>query len=200
VDAAQARPLAVEPATPARWTDVERVFGTRGDPARCWCQWFFSGTEATRTAADANRAALRAQVDAGPPPGVVAYLDGEPVGWAAVASRPGYSRLARSQVLRGTAPEELSDASVWAVTCFVVRVGFRRTGVAGALLDGAVRLAREFGARVVEAYPVDVAARSTVSSAELYHGPLTTFLAAGFREVARPSPARPVVRLDLQEP
>jgi GNAT superfamily N-acetyltransferase len=174
------------------------VFGSRGDPARCWCQWFFTGVEVSRTAADANRRALRTQVAQGPPPGVVARLDGEPVGWAAVASRPGYPRLARSQVLRGTPPGEFADASVWSVTCFVVRVGFRRAGVAGALLDGAVRFAGQSGARVVEAYPVDVSAKVSVSSAELYHGPLSTFLAAGFREVARPSPARPVVRLDLR--
>jgi GNAT superfamily N-acetyltransferase len=189
--------VAVEPLTPSRWADLETVFGTRGDPARCWCQWFFTGVEVSWKAADANRGALRAQVDAGPPPGVLAHLDGEPVGWAAVASRPTYSRLARSRLLRGATAEELTDGSVWAVTCFVVRVGFRRRGVAAALLDGAVRFARESGARVVEAYPVDVAARSAVSSAELFHGPFSTFLAAGFREVARASRARPVVRLDL---
>jgi GNAT superfamily N-acetyltransferase len=82
---------------------------------------------------------------------------------------------------------------VWAVTCFVVRVGHRRRGVASALLDGAVDLARRHGAAVVEGYPVDTSARKA-SSAELYHGPLSVFGAAGFTEVARPSPARAVVR------
>jgi ribosomal protein S18 acetylase RimI-like enzyme len=197
IDAAQ---LVVEPATPPRWPDTERVFGARGDPARCWCQWFFAGADVSTGAAGANRKALHAQVQAGPPPGVLAYVDGEPVGWAAVAARPGYSRLARSQVLRGSGAEEFADPGVWAVTCFVVRVGFRRRGVAGALLDGAVAHARAGGARVVEAYPVDVAAKGSASSAELYHGPLSTFLAAGFREVRRAHPARPVVRLDLRDP
>jgi GNAT superfamily N-acetyltransferase len=191
--------VVVEPATPSRWADLESLFGTRGDAARCWCQWFFAGAQvASGAVAEANRAALQAQVDAGPAPGVLAYLDGEPVGWAAVAARPGYTRLPRSQVLRGVAGDELADASVWSLTCFVVRVGFRRRGVATALLDGAVRYARASGARVVEAYPVDVSARGAVSSAELFHGPLTTFLAAGFREVRRSSPGRPVVRLELE--
>jgi ribosomal protein S18 acetylase RimI-like enzyme len=90
----------------------------------------------------------------------------------------------------------LADPAVWSVTCFVVRVGHRRRGLSRALLDGAVRLAGEGGARAVEGYPVDVAARSGVSSAELYHGPLSTFLDAGFREIARLRPARPVVRLE----
>jgi ribosomal protein S18 acetylase RimI-like enzyme len=193
VDASQ---VVVEPVTPDHWPDVETVFGERGDPARCWCQWFFAGASARAEDAAANREALRAQVEAGPPPGVLARIGGEPVGWAAVAPRPGYSRLTRSPVLRGTPAAEFADASVWAVTCFVVRVGFRRRGIAAALLDGAVAHARAGGARLVEAYPVDVAAKAAVSSAELYHGPLSVFLAAGFREVRRSQPGRPVVRLE----
>jgi hypothetical protein len=114
-----------------------------------------------------------------------------------VSPRPTYTRLPRSEALRATPADELADPAVWSITCFVVRVGHRRGGAAGALLDGAVGLARESGARVVEAYPVDVAAKRSTSSAELYHGPLSTFLAAGFREVARPRSTRPVVRLEL---
>jgi GNAT superfamily N-acetyltransferase len=187
----------VAAATADRWADVEIVFGPRGDSARCWCQWFYAGAQVGAGAAAANREVLRAQVRQGPPPGVLAYRDDEPVGWCAVAPRPTYTRLPRSEVLRGTPADELADPAVWSVTCFVVRVGHRRGGVAGVLLDGAVGLAREHGARVVEAYPIDVAAMGHTSSAELYHGPLSTFLSAGFREVARPRPARPVVRLEL---
>jgi hypothetical protein len=86
---------------------------------------------------------------------------------------------------------------LWTVTCFVVRVGSRRTGLTGELLDGAVALARRHGARALEAYPIDLSAAAKVSSAELYHGALTTFLGAGFTEVARPKPSRPMVRLTL---
>jgi GNAT superfamily N-acetyltransferase len=187
----------VVPAVPDRWDDLEALFGTKGDPARCWCQWFYAGAEVAGGAvAAANREALRAQVQQ-EPPGVLAYRDGEPVGWCAVAPRPTYTRLPRMEVVRGTPPDELADPAVWSVTCFVVRVGHRRGGLSRALLDGAVRLAREAGARAVEGYPLDVAAKARTSSAELFHGPLSTFLAAGFREVARPRPARPVVRLEL---
>jgi GNAT superfamily N-acetyltransferase len=188
----------VVPAVPDRWDDLEALFGTKGDPARCWCQWFYAGAEVAGGAvAAANREALRAQVQQEPPPGVLAYRDGEPVGWCAVAPRPTYTRLPRMEVVRSTPPDELADPAVWSVTCFVVRVGHRRGGLSRALLDGAVRLAREAGARAVEGYPLDVAAKARTSSAELFHGPLSTFLAAGFREVARPRPARPVVRLEL---
>lgn len=184
------------PATAERWPDVERVFGTRGDPARCWCQWFFVGAEIAKGAvAEANRAALRAQVESGPPPGVLAYRDGEPAGWCAVAPRPGYGRLHRGQFLRGTPAGELADTSVWSVTCFVVPVPSRRQGVAAALLGGAVAYARDHGACEIEGYPVDVDVTGTTAAAQLYQGPLSVFLRAGFREVGRPRPARPVVRL-----
>jgi GNAT superfamily N-acetyltransferase len=100
-------------------------------------------------------------------------------------------------LLAGTAAEELADATVWAVTCFVVRRPARRRGLAGGLLAGALDLARQGGATMVEGYPIDLAERPRTSSAELYHGPLQVFLRAGFTEVARPTPGRPVVRLDL---
>jgi GNAT superfamily N-acetyltransferase len=119
------------------------------------------------------------------------------VGWTAVGPRAGYGRLQRSTVLRGTGADVFSDLSVWSVTCFVVKVGARRQGVATALLQGAIGLARHGGATVVEAYPVDLGAKQSASASELYHGTLSTFLRAGFAEVARPVPARPVVRLRL---
>jgi GNAT superfamily N-acetyltransferase len=189
--------VSVHDCTPDRWADVVEVFAGRGDPARCWCQWFYRGAQADWAHAEANRAALHEQVRAERPPGVLGYLDGAPRGWAAVAPRPTYTRLTRSQVLEGTPPEALADAAVWSVTCFVVRRDARRQGLSAALLDGAVGLARRGGATVVEGYPVDVAAKDRPSAAELYHGTLGTFLRAGFRVVFTPRPGRAVVRLDL---
>ena len=187
-------------ATPGRWADLVAVFDGPGDPGRCWCQWFFRGAQADRAHAEGNRGALRRQVDEGPPPGVLGYVDGVPTGWSAVAPRPGYTRLTRSPLLRDQPPDELADPTVWSVTCFVVRRGARKQGLAGPLLDGAVALARDSGGRVVEGYPIDLAVRTSTSSAELYHGPLSVFLRAGFAEVARPTPDRPVVRLGLNGP
>jgi len=185
----------VRDATADRWDDVVAVMAGPGDPGRCWCQWFFRGGQADSEHAAANREALCRQVREGPPPGVLGYVDGVPSGWAAVAARPGYTRLTNGQLLRGT--EGLEDPAVWAVTCFVVRRPARRSGLSSALLAGAVDLARRGGAREVEGYPVDLAVRGRTSAAELYHGPLSVFLRAGFTEVARPQPARPVVRLRL---
>ncbi|MGH3367320.1 MAG: GNAT family N-acetyltransferase [Nocardioidaceae bacterium] len=189
--------MITRPATVRRWADVVTVMGSRGDPAHCWCQFFrLRGRHWTAATRESNQEGLGVQVREGEiPPGVLAYVDGEPVGWCAVGPKSSYPRLLASPVTRPVTGAEADGT--WSLTCFVVRVGWRRRGVASALLDGAVRLAREHRAARVEGYPVDRDARSSVSSAELYHGPLSVFLDAGFTEVRRPSPARPVVQLDL---
>ena len=183
--------------TEVPWTDVLAVFGSRGDPARCWCQYFkVSNAEWNTDPAEKRRSMLHDQVtrDAATPTGVIAYVDGDPVGWSAVEPRPRYSRLATTRVVAAGSDEAPDDASVWAVTCFVVRVGLRRRGVSNALLAGAVDLARSHGARVIEGYPVDPTA-TKASSADLYHGALSVFERAGFEVVSRPFPGRAVVRL-----
>jgi GNAT superfamily N-acetyltransferase len=92
-------------------------------------------------------------------------------------------------------PEPVDAGDVWFVSCFVVRVGHRRSGAATALLTGAIDHARRHGARVIEAFPV--AAGPGTSSAELYHGPLSVFEKAGFDVVDRPFGHRAIVRLAL---
>jgi GNAT superfamily N-acetyltransferase len=190
--------VSVHDCTLDRWTDVVAVFEGPGDPGRCWCQWFYRGAAADRAHAEANRAALSEQVRGKRPPGVLGYVDGAPRGWAAVAPRPTYTRLARSPVLQGAGAEEFADPAVWSVTCFVVRREARRQGLSAALLDGAVDLARRGGGTVVEGYPIDVTTKDRPSSASLYHGTLGTFLRAGFEVVTTPQPGRAVVRLDLR--
>lgn len=183
----------------APWDDVRTVFGTRGDPAGCWCQWFKQKhTDWTKTSPEERRAMLQEQVrECDPVPGLIAYLDGEPVGWCAVEPRTRYQRLRTTKVVSTGSPEAWEDQSVWAVTCFVVRVEYRRRGVSRALLDAAVEHAREHGARIVEGYPVDVAAKKKVSSADLYYGTLSTFEGSGFTLVSRPTSGRAVVQLEL---
>jgi GNAT superfamily N-acetyltransferase len=187
--------------------------GVRGDPARCWCQYFRVPHAEWRSNGNArNRELLRRDVcDSGTAPGVLVYADDEPVGWCAVWPKSAYPRLASSQVATAErdptqgdptqgdprAAPGADDARVWSITCFVVRVGWRRRGVASALLEAAVEHARSSGASVVEGYPVDAGARSRVSSADLYHGVLEHFVAAGFTEVARPTPSRARVVLQL---
>lgn len=89
------------------------------------------------------------------------------------------------------------DGGVWWVTCFVVDGRHRRSGVGLALLQAAVEFARDHGATAVEGHPVDVAAlkAARVAGSAIYTGTVAMFVAAGFVEVARTYPTRPVMRL-----
>jgi GNAT superfamily N-acetyltransferase len=195
-----AAPLTTVPLTGDRWEDVVALFGTRGDPSWCWCQFFHGTGRDHAQSAAVNRAAFHEQVTEGVrPPGVLAYADDQPVGWVQLGPRTAYPRWCESRALAKVTGDDLADEGIWAVTCFVVAVGRRRAGVGTALLAAAVDFARGHGARVLEGHPVDVTARSSgrASGAELYHGVASTFAAAGFEEVGRTGPTRPVMRLRL---
>ena len=188
----------------ADWTDVERLFGVGGEPSRCWCRFFaLTGPQWSASTPDERKNQLREKFGGGQPePGVLAFRDGNPVGWCAVEPRGCYPRILRSKVL-ASAPDAARDPGVdhvWSVSCFVVSPGHRRTGVAGALLAAAVEHAAAHGATVVEGYPVDPAQRPKAGPADLYHGTLGLFLAAGFTVVSGTVvsgavPGRAVVRL-----
>ena len=188
----------------ADWPDVERLFGVRGEPSRCWCRFFaLTGPQWSASTPEERKNQLRDRFDGGrPAPGVLAFRDGNPVGWCAVEPRGCYPRILRSKVL-ASAPDAARDPGVdhvWSVSCFVVSPGHRRTGVAGALLAAAVEHAAAHGATVVEGYPVDPAQRPKAGPADLYHGTLGLFVAAGFpvvsgTVVSGAVPGRAVVRL-----
>jgi ribosomal protein S18 acetylase RimI-like enzyme len=189
----------VLPLTPARWPDLEAVFQARGcSVARgCWCMYYRrSGAQvypAGSGRAKANRAALKKLVDAGTPPGLVAYRGKQPVGWISVGPRQDFAKLVRSPVMKA-----VDDKPVWSVICFVVPSEHRGQGVARALLEGATVYARKHGATLLEAYPVDKPRRS--NDVDLWFGAKSMYDRAGFREVARRKPARPIVRLALKRP
>jgi GNAT superfamily N-acetyltransferase len=186
--------LIVLPATPERWPDVEAVFGARGcSVARgCWCMHYRrSGTLASvARRAKTYRADLKALVETGRSPGLVAYRDDVPVGWVSLAPREEFARLQRSPVMK-----PVDDKPVWSIICFVVPAEHRGRGVARALLQGAIAYAREHGATVVEAYPVDK--KDPSKDDAMWFGAKSMYDHAGFREVARRKPTRPVVRLEL---
>jgi GNAT superfamily N-acetyltransferase len=191
--------ITVVPVGEAAWDDVALVFGTRGDPAGCWCQWFrLTSAEFTHATVDRLRERMREQAGQVPAPGVIAFLGDEPVGWCAVAPRSEYPLLRNSRIANA-ADNDATIASapgIWAVTCFVVRVGYRRRGVAGALVRAATDFAIGNGARRIDAFPVDPAARESTSSSELYHGTVSLFESAGYDVVARPTRTRAVMRLE----
>ncbi|MDM4763168.1 GNAT family N-acetyltransferase [Galbitalea sp. SE-J8] len=187
--------VSIEPASRVPFDDIAAVFGDRGGAAHCWCQWFKQPNRVwERSTDDERRVGLIEQQ--GDDPGLVLRLDGEPVGWVGVERKGCYPRLATGLTARGSV-DAFDDPGVWSVTCFVVRTGSRRRGLAGELLRAAVEHTRARGARVLEAYPVEVQPGARTPSSNLYHGTLSMFLAEGFEVVARPSTGRAVVRLEL---
>ncbi|HJR65676.1 MAG TPA: GNAT family N-acetyltransferase [Gemmatimonadaceae bacterium] len=150
--------------------------------------WRLPRAQYERGKGAANRAAFKRRVRSGVPPGVLAYLDDDPVGWCAVAPRAEYDYLARSRVLR-----PLDDRPVWSISCLLVAKPHRGRGISVRLLQAAVHMAGESGAEIVEGYPV-LARSGRMPDAFAWTGTLPAFRAAGFEEVARGSPTRPIMR------
>ena len=183
--------LRIEPATAARWPDVEALFGANGACGGCWCRfWKQDGAQYRAGKGAPNRRALRRSVLDGEVPGLLAYAGEQPVGWVAVGPRAAYPRLGGHRTLG-----PVDGLPVWSAPCFFVKRGWRGLGVAGALLAAAADRARRAGAPALEGYPIDSDAK--LGPAFVYTGVLSTFARAGFVEVARRARTRPVVRLDL---
>jgi GNAT superfamily N-acetyltransferase len=197
-------PITVVPATPERWEDIEKLFGR----IACWCQYWrvpaaeygrVSTTELGEGRVAERREALRTQLERPTPPGMLAYVDDQIVGWCGFGVRHEMERLVRSRTIPA-----LDERPVWAIVCFLVRVGYRRRGVARALLHGAIAYARAQGAPALEAYPVDPAGKR-IDVTFAYVGTLPMFEQAGFRrviETAARSAGLPrwLMRLELTAP
>lgn len=193
-------PLRVVSARDVPFGDVETVFGTRGDPAHCWCQWYkIPGSDWQSVGDDALHDRLRSQLQApGSGPGLLAYEGDTPVGWCAVEPRKNLVRLRASRIVAGSTPDpDFDDPGIWSVSCFVVPRPNRRRGVGRALAEAAVDHARAGGAHIVEAYAIDPAVRTKAAAADLFHGTVSMFVGAGFAEVARPKPDRAIMQRKL---
>ncbi len=182
------------PATRDSWRDIESLFGERGACGGCWCMWWRRlRAEYEKEKGEGNRRALRELVESGMEPGVLAYVDAEPVGWCAVAPRDQYPRLARSRIAK-----PIDDRPVWSIVCLFVDRRHRKRGLSVGLIDAARKLATARGARIVEGYPVTPRMDRTADTF-VYHGVVSAFERAGFQIVARPSPTRRVVRWVISE-
>ena len=191
------------PANEASWEDLCAVFGERGVPADCQCQWFKMSSSEWKASKRARRESmLQDQTNCGDPDavatsGLVAYADGEPVGWCAIEPRVEYPRLRYARIPWTARSEDKDDPGVWAITCFVTRARHRRRGVSYALAEAAVEHARKCGARAIEGYPRQPEPGADYGWGELFVGTVTVFESAGFVEVARPTARRHVMRIDF---
>jgi GNAT superfamily N-acetyltransferase len=153
--------------------------------------WFRRrASEMAKSKARENKADLKALVEGGEEPGLIAYVDGEPAGWISLDRRERYARLEHSRVFK-----RVDDRPVWSVVCFVIAKSHRRTGLSGKLLAAAVNYAKDRGAETLEAYPVEPGEDLTGDHG--YQGIRSVFDRAGFNEVKRASNGRPIMRLEL---
>jgi GNAT superfamily N-acetyltransferase len=181
--------LVFRPVTLKQWPDLQELFGPNGADSGCWCMWWRqTRQEFERSHGEPNRRAMEALIRGGEVPGILAYHRGRPVGWCSVAPRERFPVLDRSPNLK-----PVDGQPVWSIVCFFIPRQHRRRGLSGHLIQAAVEYARSQGAPVVEAYPIDPR-HSAGRPGAAFTGQLDTFLEAGFREVARRSPRRPIVR------
>jgi GNAT superfamily N-acetyltransferase len=180
--------LLIRPLTPALWPALQDLFGNKGACGGCWCMYWRIGSAYRKRPAGRNKAAFRAIVKRGPPPGLLAF-DGElAVGWCQLTPRDALPWLDRNWRLK-----RADDLAVWCLSCFYVRIGYRRQGVTAALIAAALKQAKRAKAAALEAYPLDADESPSASGT----GYRSTFARAGFRTVARRTAARPIMRRDL---
>ena len=183
--------LRFHPAQPERWADLEKLFGTRGACAGCWCMWWrLNRSDWSQGRGEGNRVAFKSIVESGRVPGILAYLGAEPVGWCAVAPREEYAALARSRKFKA-----VDDQSVWSIVCFFIAGPFRKHGVTVQLLEATAEYVRSKGGRIVEGYPTKPERKT--GDAQVYMGTTSAFEKAGFVEIARRSKNSSIMRLIL---
>ncbi len=186
--------LDFHPLTPERWSDLEKLFGKHGASGGCWCMWWrLKRSEFLKQRGEGNRKALKGIVDSGEVPGILAYANGQPIGWCSVAPRESFPVLERSRVLK-----RVDDKLVWSIVCFFVAKQFRHKGVTVALLKAATEYARKRGGKILEGYPVDPK-KDYTPDAFAYTGLASAFRKAGFIEILRRSETRPIMRYIIEE-
>lgn len=178
------------PLTKRRWYDFELLFGERGACGGCWCMWWkLTHSEFEKNKGSANKRAMLYLVKSGEIPGILAYYKKQPVAWCAVAPREKYFALERSRVL-----QRVDEKPVWSIVCFFTDKKFRKLGLTLELLRFVVKYCQKKGAKIVEGYPIQPKTKN-VPAIFAWTGFASAFKKVGFKEVARRSPTRPIMRL-----
>lgn len=185
--------LSFRPLTRDQWGDFVSLFGERGACGGCWCMlWRLPRKQFEAQKGNGNKRAMKAIVDSGEIPGILAYHCTRAIGWCAVAPRARYAALSRSRILR-----PIDDRPCWSIACLFIEKSYRKKGVSTALISAAGAHARSQGAELVEGYPVEPKPGKDVPAAFAWTGIPAAFVRAGFTEVLRRSPTRPIMRKEL---
>jgi len=184
--------LEIHPLTAERWPDLEALFGPHGADGGCWCMyWRLTRSQFDAGRGESNHQAFKKVVNTGKPTGLLVYAEGKAVGWLAVAPRDEYPTMDRSRVLK-----RVDKKKVWSISCFFTKVGYRRRGVTLALIEAAKDFVRKQRGSILEGYPI-IPRSEKVDCGSAYTGLMTAFQKAGFKEVARYSATRPIMRFEL---
>lgn len=188
--------IAIRQATPDRWQDFEQLLGPeKGGSGGCWCMlWRLRKKDYDALSRGERRTAISNRFQRDIPPGLIAYDEERPVGWCSTAPRTEFPRLESSRILKA-----IDDQPVWSITCFYVAPAYRKQGVSVKLLQNASDLVRHYGGSIIEGYPIEPD-RTSYPAVYAWFGLANAFKAAGFSEVARRSPTRPIMRKFLKLP
>jgi GNAT superfamily N-acetyltransferase len=181
--------LTIRPLTPDLWPALEDLFGAIGACNGCWCMYGRIGSAYRKRPREENKTDFRDIVMRGPSPGLLAFDGDVPVGWCQLTPRSALPWLDRNWRLK-----PVDDEPVWSLSCLYVRKGYRRRGVTSRLIAAAIEAARRAQAPALEAHPFDAEVSPSASGS----GYASTFARAGFVEVARRTPARPIMRYELE--
>lgn len=176
-----------------QWDDFVTLFGERGACGGCWCMlWRLPRKQFELQKGEGNKLAMKTIVYSGEVPGILAYHHGKAIGWCAIAPRTSYPALSRSRIL-----QPIDDRPCWSVACFFIEKSYRKKDVSTELLRAATAYAKSQGAELVEGYPVEPKSEKDIPPAFAWTGLPNAFIRAGFKEVVRRSPTRPIMRLEL---
>jgi GNAT superfamily N-acetyltransferase len=183
--------LEFHPVTPDRWPDLEEFFG-QGGHANCWCMWWrLKGPEFDSQRGEERKQGLKAIVDSGEVPGLLAYAGARPIAWCSIGPRETFGRLERSPTLK-----RVDDRPVWSIVCFFVSKPYRGKGLMLPFLDSVLDYAGSRGAETVEGYPIDAAGGLAGYSG--YTGIASTYRKAGFVDVLHRSGRKMIMRRSLE--
>ncbi len=181
------------PVTKDNWKDFEKLFGDKGACAGCWCMyWRLKQSVLDAQKGNGNKRAMKKIIGSGNIPGIIAYAEGEPIGWCSVAPREEFSKLDNSRILK-----PVDEKSVWSVVCFFINKNFRNKGLSIALLNAAKKFVKSNGGKILEGYPIEPK-KDKMPDVFAWTGISAAFQSAGFKEVARRSETRPIMRFYLK--
>tara|TARA_B100000315_G_scaffold259407_1_gene315355 strand:- start:13935 stop:14510 length:576 start_codon:yes stop_codon:yes gene_type:complete len=183
-----------KPLSPKTWNDFTELFGEKGAWGGCWCMWWKqTQKEFDEKKGVKNKQLIKEEIDLGKCPGILAYSEGQPVGWCAVEPRENYPRLSRSRVLK-----QVDDKRVWSISCFYVLKEFRNNGITEQLIEAVKDFVMENKGKLIEGYPVEPRTKKVSSTSFIWTGFATTFRKTGFTECVRRSETRPIMRYNIK--